>query len=49
MGQTKRLLDEIYELETTIYPDDMDLDYENWLEQRQAEQSAYEEMLSDTK
>jgi hypothetical protein len=50
MGQTKRLLDEIYELETTItYPDDMDLDYENWLEQKQQEQLAYEEMLSDTK
>jgi len=50
MGQTKKLLDEIYELETTItYPDDMDLDYENWLAQKQAEQSAYEEMLADSK
>lgn len=49
MGQTKKLLDEIYELETTIYPDDMDLDYDNWLAQKEAEKLAYEEMLADTK
>jgi hypothetical protein len=56
MGQTKRLLDEIWELENDItnYPDDLDRDYEIWVaqkeqEQLEAEYAAYEEMLSDTK
>jgi len=56
MGQTKRLLDEIWELENDItnYPDDLDRDYEMWVaqkeqEQLEAEYAAYEEMLSDTK
>ncbi len=51
MGQTKKLLDAIFELEfdETFYPDDMDYDYQKWVEQREQEQLAYEEMLSDTK
>lgn len=49
MGQTKKLLDAIFELEESIYPEDMELDYEIWVAQKEAEQSAYEELLSDTK
>lgn len=50
MGQIKKLLDEIFELEfdETNYPQDMDMDYQIWLEQKQQEQLAYEEHLSDT-
>ena len=49
MGQTKKLLDTIFDLEfdDTSYPDDMDIDYQIWLEQKEAELSAYEEHLSD--
>lgn len=49
MGQIKKLLDTIFEIEfeTTNYPEDMDLDYQLWLEQRKCEQEAYEEHLSD--
>lgn len=37
-------MDEIFEFieQTTLYPDDLDYDYEQWLE----EKSAYEEALS---
>ena len=49
MGQIKQLLDFIFEEEMVIYPEDMDLNYEQWLAQREAEQSAYEELLSDIK
>jgi DNA-binding protein H-NS len=51
MGQTKKLLETILELEfdETLYPDDMDRDYQKWVEQRQQEQLAYEEMLADSK
>lgn len=51
MGQIKKLLDTIFEIEfeTTNYPDDMDMDYQIWLEQKKAEQAAYEEMLADSK
>jgi hypothetical protein len=51
MGQTKKLLDEIWELENdlTNYPDDMDRDYEMWVAQKEAEKLAYEEMLADSK
>ena len=50
MGQTKKLLDEIFdiEFENTNYPDDMDMDYQIWLEEKkEAERAAYEEHLSD--
>ena len=49
MGQIKKLLDTIFELEfdETEYPQDMDMDYEIWLQQREQEQLAYEELLSD--
>ena len=49
MGQTKKLLDAIFELEfdETSYPEDMDMDYEIWLAQKEAEKSAYEEHLAD--
>lgn len=50
MGQTKKLLDEIFdiEFENTNYPDDMDMDYQIWLEEKKdAERAAYEEHLSD--
>jgi hypothetical protein len=49
MGQIKQLLDFIFEEEMVTYPEDMDLNYEQWLAQREAEQSAYEELLSDIK
>lgn len=51
MGQIKKLLDTIFEIEfeTTNYPDDMDMDYQMWLEQKKCEQAAYEEMLADSK
>ena len=45
MGQTKRLLDELQ----IIFPDDMDLTYQQWLEEQELEKSAYEEMLADSK
>lgn len=51
MGQTKKLLDEIFdiEFEETNYPDDMDMDYQLWLEQKkELEREAYEQHLSDT-
>jgi hypothetical protein len=50
MGQTKKLLDTIFELDfdNTSYPDDLDMDYEIWLEEkREAERAAYEQHLSD--
>ena len=49
MGQIKKLLDTLFELEfdETEYPQDMDMDYEIWLQQKEAEQLAYEELLSD--
>jgi hypothetical protein len=47
MGQTKKLLDAIFELDESIYPEDMELDYEIWLAQKEAEKTAYEEMLTD--
>jgi hypothetical protein len=48
MGQMKKLLDEIMDLDTSIYPEHLEMDYEIWLAQREAEQLAYEELLSDT-
>lgn len=45
MGQTKKLLDEL----EIIFPDDMDLSYQQWLEEQELQKSAYEEMLADTK
>ena len=49
MGQIKKLLDTIFEIEfeTTNSPEDMDMDYAIWLEQKKAEQAAYAEHLSD--
>lgn len=44
MGQIKKLLDTL----DSVYPDDLDSDYQSWLEQKQLEQAAYEELLSDT-
>ena len=51
MGQMKTLLDNIFELELdeSNYPDDLQMDYEIWVAQKEAEQSAYEELLSDIK
>jgi len=51
MGQIKTLLDNIFELELdeTKYPDDLQMDYEIWLLQKEAEKAAYEELLSDIK
>lgn len=51
MGQIKKLLDTIFELEfdNTEYPEDMDMDYEIWLRQKESEQLAFEEMLADSK
>ena len=51
MGQMKTLLDNIFELELdeSNYPDDLEMDYQIWVAQREAEQSAYEELLSDIK
>jgi hypothetical protein len=50
MGQTKKLLDTIFEFDfdNTSYPDDLDMDYEMWLEERkEAERAAYEQHLCD--
>jgi hypothetical protein len=50
MGQTKKLLDSIFDFDfdNTSYPDDLDMDYEIWLEEkREAERAAYEQHLSD--
>ena len=51
MGQIKQLLDNLFELELdeTQYPDDLQMDYEIWLLQKEQEKLAYEELLSDTK
>ena len=51
MGQMKQLLDNIFELELdeSKYPDDLQMDYELWLLQREAEKAAYEEHLADSK
>jgi hypothetical protein len=49
MGQTKKLLDFIFEDELNIFPDDCDMSYEEWVEQKELQQSAYEEMLGDSK
>jgi hypothetical protein len=49
MGQIKTLLDNLFEIEESIYPQDVELDYQEWLAQKQAEEAAYEEMLSDIK
>lgn len=47
----KQLLDNIFELELdeTQYPDDLEMDYQLWLAQKEAEKLAYEELLSDIK
>jgi hypothetical protein len=45
MSMTKRFLEE---METLMFPDDLDFldqEYEIWLEKRNNEQHAYEEML----
>ena len=48
MGQTKKLLDDIFDFDETSYPEDLDMDYEIWLEEKkEAERAAYEEHLSD--
>jgi hypothetical protein len=51
MGQIKQLLDNLFELELdeTQYPDDLQMDYEIWLLQKEQEKLAYEELLSDIK
>jgi len=51
MGQMKQLLDNLFELELdeSNYPDDLQMDYEIWVLQKEAEKSAYEELLSDIK
>jgi len=51
MGQMKELLDNIFELELdeTQYPDDLEMDYQIWLLQKEQEKLAYEELLSDIK
>ena len=43
MGQIKRLLDN----EDVIFPDDMDMEYQKWVEENEAELPAYEEHLAD--
>ena len=47
MGQLKNAFEEFLSAEEfdTMFDDE----YEMWLAQREAEQAAYEEMLSDTK
>ena len=35
MGQTKKLLDVIFELDECRFPDDMDFIYESWLNERE--------------
>jgi hypothetical protein len=48
MGQTKKLLDSIFDFDDTSYPEDLDMDYEIWLEEKkEAERAAYEQHLSD--
>jgi hypothetical protein len=49
MGQMKQLLDNLFDLELdeSKYPDDLQMDYEIWLLQKEQEKLAYEEMLSD--
>ena len=49
MGQIKQLLDFLFIDELTVYPDEMDISYEEWLAQKEQEKLAYEEMLSDNK
>ena len=50
MGQIKKLLDELFEEDVYTFPDDLDMDYKSIKErQYEAEYSAYEEMLADTK
>ena len=49
MGQIKTLLDNLFEIEETIYLQDMDMEYELWLKQKEQEQLAYEELLNDIK
>jgi hypothetical protein len=51
MGQMKQLLDNLFELELdeTKYPDDLQMDYEIWLLQKEQEKLAYEELLADSK
>ena len=51
MGQIKTLLDNLFELELdeSNYPDDLQMDYEIWVAQKEAEKLAYEELLSDIK
>jgi hypothetical protein len=51
MGQIKQLLDNIFELELeeSQYPDDLEMDYQIWLLQKEQEKLAYEELLSDIK
>jgi hypothetical protein len=51
MGQMKQLLDNLFELELdeSNYPDDLQMDYEIWVAQKEAEKLAYEELLSDIK
>jgi hypothetical protein len=50
MGQIKKLLDELFEEDVYTFPDDFDMDYKSIRErQYEAEYSAYEEMLADSK
>ncbi len=51
MGQIKTLLDNLFELELdeSNYPDDLQMDYEIWVAQKEAEKLAYEELLADIK
>jgi hypothetical protein len=50
MGQIKRLLDELLDEQYYTFCDDTDLDYQTIKErQLEAEYSAYEEMLADSK
>lgn len=48
MGLTKKMLDDFFEVSLSTYPDDLDSDYQEFLEQKKLEQSVYEELLSDT-
>ena len=45
MGQMKKLLDTIMELDESIYPDDLHMDYEIWLFQKEQQ----ERLLSSEK
>jgi hypothetical protein len=50
MGQIKRLLDELLDEQYYTFCDDTDMDYKSIQDkQYEAEYSAYEEMLADTK